>query len=60
MSLCGTARPVQAQALADKLRQSGVEARVVLLEGEGHVWRGEALRRSIAEMLVFLDEKLKR
>jgi acetyl esterase/lipase len=49
----------QAQALAEKLRQAGGSARIVLLEGEGQTWRGEALRRGIAEMLNFLDERLK-
>jgi acetyl esterase/lipase len=51
--------PSQAQDFAQKLVQSGGSARVVLLEGEGHAWRGDSLRRSIAEMLTFFDEKLK-
>lgn len=62
--LHGSADPIvpisQAQDMAEKLRQTGVEARVVPLEGEGHTWRGDALRLSIAHLLDFLDEKLKR
>jgi hypothetical protein len=33
---------------------------VVLLEGEGHGWRGANLLRSIAEMVAFFDETLKK
>jgi acetyl esterase/lipase len=51
--------PSQAQNLAEKLRQVGGSARVVLLDGEGHIWRGERLRWGIAEMLNFFDERLK-
>jgi acetyl esterase/lipase len=50
----------QSQALADKLREAGVSAEVVLVEGEGHGWRGEKLLKSIDRMLIFLDEKLRK
>jgi acetyl esterase/lipase len=50
--------PSQSEALAEKLRQAGGSARVVLLEGEGHGLRGDGLRRGIAEMLTFFDEAL--
>ncbi len=54
-----TVPPAQSEDMARKLREAGRSARVVLLEGEGHTWQGHNLRRSIAEMLVFLDEALK-
>jgi acetyl esterase/lipase len=55
-----TVPPGQSQALADKLKEAGASARLVTLEGEGHGWRGEKLRKSIEQMLAFLDENLKK
>ena len=52
--------PSQAQALSEKLRKAGGSARVVLLEGEGQTWRGEALHRALTEMLTFFNESLKK
>jgi acetyl esterase/lipase len=51
--------PSHAQDMADKLRNSGGSARVVLLEGEGHALRGQKLRTGVAEMMAFFDEQLK-
>jgi dipeptidyl aminopeptidase/acylaminoacyl peptidase len=50
----------QALALQARLRQAGGEARVIVLEGEGHTWAGPQLTRSIDQMLTFLDAALKR
>jgi acetyl esterase/lipase len=46
----------QVHALANKLKQSGASCRIVVLEGEGHTWSGPNLKRSIDQMLTFLDE----
>jgi acetyl esterase/lipase len=50
----------QVQAFAEKLKRSGGNARVVVLQGEGHTWSGTSLVTSIDEMLTFLDENLKK
>ena len=50
----------QSQALAEKLRKAGVEARVIAVDGAGHGWRGQKLLDTIANMLDFLDETLKK
>lgn len=50
----------QARALAEKVRQAGGSARVVVWEGEGHTWAGPNLTRSLGQMLTFLDETLQK
>jgi acetyl esterase/lipase len=52
--------PEQSKRLADKIQKAGGWAKVVLIEGEGHGWRGEALRNSLETTLNFLDAKLKK
>lgn len=46
--------------LCEKLQSLGGDARVVILEGEGHGWRGEKLTKTVEEMMGFLDERLKK
>jgi acetyl esterase/lipase len=52
--------PDQSRRLARKLRDAGVSAKVVEVEGEGHGWKGDKLIRNLDETLIFLDEHLKR
>jgi dipeptidyl aminopeptidase/acylaminoacyl peptidase len=49
----------QSQMLAKKLREAGVSARVVVLEGEGHGWGGEKLAQTLRQTVEFFQEKLK-
>jgi acetyl esterase/lipase len=46
--------------LAEKLQSVGVKAKVVVMEGEGHGWRGEKLQQTIEQMFAFFDEQLKK
>lgn len=50
----------QSRLLAEKLKAAGANARLVELEGEGHAWGGEKLVQSVAEMVKFFDEHLKK
>ena len=50
----------QSKVLAEKLKEAGVEAKVVVMEGEGHGWRGAALGRTIEQTLAFFDGHLKK
>ncbi len=53
-------RVSQSRVLAEKLREAGATARVEVVEGEGHGWKGDKLRASIARANLFLDEYLKK
>jgi acetyl esterase/lipase len=52
----------QSKVLADKLRQAGVSARLLPLErqGHGHLWPSDMRALSLAHMMAFFDEKLKK
>ena len=50
---------VQMKAFSDKLKACNGSVREVVLADEGHTWAGEALLRSVDQMLTFFDEKLK-
>jgi acetyl esterase/lipase len=53
-------KPEQSRRLAEKLQAAGVTARVMSIEGEGHGWRGDALAKSLGEMMTFFNEQLKK
>jgi acetyl esterase/lipase len=49
----------QVQAFKKKAGEAGSTVKLLVLEGEGHAWRGVNLLRAIDQMLTFLDEALK-
>jgi acetyl esterase/lipase len=51
----------QSGQMVDKLRQAGVSARLVPIEGEGHghTWPADKRALSIAHLMAFFDETLK-
>ncbi len=52
----------QSEAMVEKLRQAGVSARLIAVEGEGHGWGWQREHRltSLARMMDFFDENLKK
>jgi acetyl esterase/lipase len=50
----------QSELLAEKLKEAGVSAELITLEKEGHGWQGPPLLQSIARMITFLDDHLKK
>lgn len=48
-----------AREMTDRLHQAGNEARLVILEGEGHGWSGDKLLNTLRQMMDFFDEHLK-
>jgi acetyl esterase/lipase len=49
-----------ARVLAQKLKEVGVEAQLVELEGEGHNWGGQKLAQNLAQAVRFFDQHLKK
>jgi acetyl esterase/lipase len=49
-----------ARELTDRLHLAGVEARLVVMQGEGHGWSGYKLLNTLRQMMDFFDEHLKR
>jgi acetyl esterase/lipase len=49
-----------ARMFREKVGAAGGTVKLMVLEGEGHTWRGANLLRSIDRMLTFLDESLKK
>src|SRR5262249_31761737 len=49
-----------ARMFREKVGAGGGTVKLMVLEGEGHTWRGANLLRSIDRMLTFLDESLKK
>ena len=60
----GTADPLvnvrHSRVLAEKLKEAGVEAQVVELDGEKHGWVGDKLARTLTQTIQFFDDKLKK
>jgi acetyl esterase/lipase len=52
--------PNQSRRLAEKLEKAGVQTRLILVEGEGHGWRGEKLLITLDQTMKFLDSHLKK
>ena len=52
----------QSEEMVEKLRQAGVSARLIRMQGEGHGWGWSHEHRltSIAHMIIFFDENLKK
>lgn len=50
----------QAHEIAEALTKAGVEGRVELLLGAGHVWTGPELGRTLDETVAFFDKHLKK
>ena len=50
----------QSQKMVAKLKEVGVSARLVTMEGEGHGWGGEKLTKTMDETVRFFEEKLRK
>jgi acetyl esterase/lipase len=50
----------QSKVMAEKLKDVGVSAKVVELEGEGHGWGGDKLKDTFEQTQKFFEEQLKK
>ena len=59
----GTADPLvplsQSQDLDGKLRDAGVASAIIVMEGEGHGWKGELLKKSFEQTVSFFKDQLR-
>lgn len=51
---------VHSQRMSKKLRELGVSAELVTMEGDGHGWGGEKRTRTIQQTVRFFEEKLQK
>jgi acetyl esterase/lipase len=52
--------PRHSKVMCEKLQAAGGKAKCVILEGEGHGWRGDKLKESVDQTIAFFDECLKK
>jgi acetyl esterase/lipase len=52
--------PRHSKVMCEKLQATGGKAKCVILEGEGHGWRGDKLKDSVDQTIAFFDECLKK
>lgn len=52
--------PRHSKVMCEKLQAAGGNAKVVILEGEGHGWGGEKLKSTIDQTVSFFEETLKK